>query len=532
MGLQEKRQSLLVLNNSDIATELLLSHIMNPPHSIELTCTSNLQEFKILIHTASPDVIFIACRDQMSAEMILCLKESRNISFNRDVQVLCYFQHRNDEGIRQALMAGVLQIYVEPIIKNAVSRDIHNLFSKVIAANALKAIKPVKPFPVKVQVYGRVGCIPSKNSSKKQWIVESFVKFSSKETVHLQHAVFENHHLKISKATVLEVAKKDLFYKYSYSYKLDIEKYDPLVLEASLSSETSTPKIKVLWITENDDIVIDRYFDKEQISLYTLSKKLSEKVLNRIYPHVIVFESGSQQVFGLLDRWHNENYSPDRQLLNVSNKSNPNWIRLETQDRSEISKKIRELEQGPLAAFKLRFSSDYSPIKRKSKISRMSFLLEAKVHACSLDELEITVPNKIASGAIVRFTLNSQKNHPYSFFARIVNCVPQAGGTHQAICSIVPSTQNPMLAIPRIGELIDEPPLDPPYRTSVVIPKEFRRQLNRKTQIIFLLVCMVLMYLIATHVDFHEFKKIQEGEMGSIHNAADSIRKSFKAPPR
>ena len=83
----------------------------------------DIKEFSLLLSQRPYKLVFIVCDEAIEPDTIRFIKACKNVSFQRDASLFVFFFQQNYSGVRQALLAGACQIYLDPVPWRRIRED-------------------------------------------------------------------------------------------------------------------------------------------------------------------------------------------------------------------------------------------------------------------------------------------------------------------------------------------------------------------------------------------------------------------------
>ena len=136
----------------------------------------DIKEFSLLLSQRPYKLVFIVCDEAIEPDTIRFIKACKNVSFQRDASLFVFFFQQNYSGVRQALLAGACQIYLDPVPWRRIREDMLRALNPDETGRPFARSSPIRATAATVQVYGRLGEVNCR-SKFTRWTVESDVSF-------------------------------------------------------------------------------------------------------------------------------------------------------------------------------------------------------------------------------------------------------------------------------------------------------------------------------------------------------------------
>lgn len=484
---------------------------------VEVTFVSHLDEFSLLLTHSPYKIILIFAQDRLNPELIHVIKENKNICFLRNVILLIFLKSYQAESIKQALMAGATQVYLNPIEPNTLARDVVGYLHSHLDEAQTGRLQPKPPVNLEIQCYGRIGSVKDKDL-----YLESDLVIPPHTEVPISLRLFSEQNLEQRHAVVLQRSQNNLFYKYHFSYQVQVDGID---LSVITDRDKTSPKLKLLWLTTRHPQEIEGLFDKTCLSIYVDRPHINKAELNRIAPQIIIVDESLMTVPApLLEYIKQDKLHP---CLYYGVENGQGFTKLNSSIRFQIAEQVmadfnRILKDGFLKGFEGR-----RIINRKSKFSRFYFSIPGKIIAASSQAIKVVTNREIAEDSLIKLIADATgSTKGFVAYARVLKCIPSHHGNYEWLLSFIPQTKRLNLILPNLL-LVDtqdeksNPMVD--HSTSYYIQRRF----NLRNALIAVLLLALFFYGLYLVLPEERIKPLQ-GPMPSIEDVTKSIRNAFQ----
>ena len=489
-----------------------------------VSIVNHIDEFKTLLQKIPYRIILICEEDSMQTEMIRFIKSCKNISFQRNVILLVWFTKYNPQGIRQALMAGASQIFLNPIRTALILEDIKSFLQNNHFEFQTGKLKTIPPVTADLQIYGRIGQIPdpAKPDDSSLWRLESNVFIPDADPVQMNHRIHPEGHITNTQVRVTHSDTKNLFYRYANVLYISAPKF---AFPKMKPEHFTHPKIKILWLSPWKDISQDTLFSKKIFSVYSSDYSIKKDDLDIISPQILILEKAPDPMPEQISDWTDSASDQLKAIFTLQKNLKSEKLIPCTENLSLAEQVIIYHKKDPT-----RFHSDKinQPlyIRRESIYSRFFFNFSGKITGVSTRGIRINSPVKIANNAILRIAAGAGKNHrAFSLYVRTTSYRKLKRNLFEITCVTVPYTKNINYLIPDLFH--DHLETAHINENLSVVPTYLRRKTERKQ--IYLTVLLIIFFLIAVAWLLpSERINLPINSFSSFSEVAESIRKAFK----
>ncbi|MCB9229897.1 MAG: hypothetical protein H6618_09820 [Deltaproteobacteria bacterium] len=484
----------------------------------KITMVQTMDEFKTLFMKISYRLILIFEEDELEKDLIRFIKSSRSIAFHREVLITVWFSRYSENGIRQALMAGATQIYLNPVSESDVIHDLRTLLDGSEIAVAERTFSSTADIHADIQVYGRVNYLSDQGEYECR--LESNILVSRGTVLSMYHRIHSDQSVRESKVIVLQSENKNLFYRYDNALFVNLKDYDRSVVT---DQHIARFKTKILWISEQPSVVPHELIAEKSISLYTADFGVDVESLRRINPYVVILHDAMAKVSPHLFEYINQ--SSDHILVFTSGESPQINSSVRISDKEAPGKYILQyLAKHPDFLTK-KTDSGKKLIRRESIFSRYYFNFKVKIKGVSSQHLLIVSPIEIADRSLIRLVAGPGKHHQaFSLYLRTCSVKALESGEFEIQAAVVPMTKRLNYLIPDLVYTDQDKKGGAEYLS--VLPVAIRKEKRFRMQMILLILILIFFAGIIWMAPDERIRPTK-GPLSTYEEAVKSIRDTF-----
>ena len=416
--------NLLSLLKSDGISYLLVETVEDL-----ITNISN-QEFKS---------VHICLNEVFPTKILETITKSKIYSFNRDLSITVQFSHYYFSEFNRAVVSGANWVMVDPIETSDLFRSIKRSIEKILPPIKEKDFMGgITPILCKISIFARAGKIHKEPLGDMH--IETNLNLQIGDKVKI-NSLFKLNTEQDQHVFVKEKVEEDNYYNFNYSYTLTStpffeESYDKAILNEKENriknwidkskNDLVIPKTKSLFIGKKLPKEIEDSIEKNIFSLYQIGPDdLDEKILSRINPKIIYFESENQTIKDLILDWVENKNNPDNKrnvfLIRGYNSEESDIPYLPLSEKDAFSKKFLNLLEVFLRERVEASLESFYYINRKSAVSKCNLELSGFVLDTTGYLMLILSPSNVFPGTIILIEGAGQtKETNFKIFIKVI----------------------------------------------------------------------------------------------------------------
>ncbi len=502
------------------------------------TFTSDTSEFELLLRQKYHDLLFLIIYEEPSTALQHVVLKAKNMAHVRESQIVALHAAYSSIGIKQTILLGARNIYLEPISNKRIIDDIKALIQgDNIYPPGAAAIQKLEPINCTIRVFGRIGRVYKDQPGDVQ--VESNLILREKQKVNLTSSIATDFGFSEFEYSAVKKSKNDIYFNFKNSYKLALnnsnlykEKIQNWIKEKK--DEFSFPKAKVLWITQKTLNEIEELFNDNLFSFYTkLPEKLDIFELERINPKAIVINTGSEKVYQTLNRWLTD-FLPDKKILIQTVRSSKyNWQFIDISSATEFKKEFIEYTKPFLIEYVSEQIKSANHLHRKSRYSQCYFSSKGIINGASQHYVAVLSDLNAEKDALIQiYSPEIDENPEIGFCGKVVDSQNTLNGKKTLLtCQILPVSNNLNLPLPKLTRIITEQIKKPPLITEKFSQLKTKKTLKLSRRNLLIIGIILLLLLTAPYL-FGLFIKDKDSvsinKISTMESVLRAIRKAFR----